>query len=75
MKNNKSYKKKHLTTCESDAHTLASIRPSLSVRLNGEPCLAFVRSLVTSASASGNPKSDLILKDLVESIRDGEQVW
>jgi len=66
MKNNN--KKKHLTTCESDAHTLASIRASLSVRLNGEPC-------VTWTSASGNPKGDLILKDLVEGIKDGEQVW
>lgn len=57
------------------AHIPASTRASLAVRLNGEPCLAFVRSSVTSmTSALGDPKGGLILKDLVEGIRDGEQV-
>lgn len=58
-----------------DVHIPTSIRASLAVRLNGEPCLAFVRSSVTSmASAPGDPKGGLILKVLVEGIKDGEQV-
>jgi len=43
--------------------------------LNGESYLASVRSSVTSmASALGAPKGSLILKDLIEGIRDGKQV-